>query len=175
MDRVQRITELTTWMYQDFIIGGPALLFAIHYLAPNSERGGLLKHLRSANRERALSGIRNASWDVTLLSEWIRRGEEQKDKNTLTLLCSLDRKLIQLAYMLAPQTGGDSSAEFRKSSFMKILEPWGEAQAREVSELIEGLLVNANNPSRQIHRPNEVNLDQMIETGEKFIMDWRSS
>lgn len=173
LDRIKRITELARWMYQDFLIGGPALLFAIHYLAPNSARDGLLKHLRSMDRERALRGIRNASWDVTLLSDWVRRVEEQKDKNTLTLLCSLDRKLIQLTYMLAPQPGCDSSAEFRKSSFMKILEPWGEKQAREVSDLIEGLLVNADNPSRQIHRPAEVNLDQMIEVGEKFIMDWR--
>lgn len=175
LDRIQRITELATWMYQDFMIGGPALLFAIHYLAPNSARGGLLKHLRSTDRERALRGIRNASWDVTLLSDWIRRGEEQKDKNTLTLLCSLDRKLIHLANMLAPQSGSDSSAEVRKSSFMKILEPWGGKQAHEISELIEGFLMNADNPSRQIHRPNDVDLDQMIEAGEQFVTDWKSS
>jgi len=83
--RTRRITELARWMYQDFIIGGPALLFAIHYLTPNSERSGLLKHLRSADRERSLSGIRNASWDLTFLSDWIRRGGEQEQTNTLTL------------------------------------------------------------------------------------------
>jgi hypothetical protein len=77
LKRNRQITELATWMYQDFIIGGPALMFAIHYLGPNSERSGLLKNLRSADRERALRGIRNASWDVTLLSEWIRRAGEQ--------------------------------------------------------------------------------------------------
>ena len=161
-------------MYQDFIIGGPALLFAIHYLAPNSTRCGLLKHLRSIDRERALRGIRNASWDITLLSEWILRGGEQKTKNTLTLLCSLDRKLIQLAHMLGPQTGDSSSADFRKSSLMKILEPWGKKQADEVSGLIEGLLSKADNPTRQIHRPSEVDLNQMIGAGEQFIMDWRT-
>jgi hypothetical protein len=100
LNRTRQITELATWMYQDFIIGGPALMFAIHYLTPNSERSGLLKNLRSPDRERAVRGIRNASWDVTLLSEWIRRAGEQKQTNTLTLLCSLDRKLLDLGRML---------------------------------------------------------------------------
>lgn len=173
LNRTRQITELARWMYQDFIIGGPALMFAIHYLAPNSARSGLLKNLRSVDRERALRGIRNASWDLTWLSDWIRRGEEQKDKNTLTLLCSLDRKLIHLAHILAPQSHGDSSVEFRKLSLMKILEPWGEKEACEISELIEGFLANLNNPLRQIHRPHEVDIDGMIEAGEKFVSDWK--
>lgn len=102
-------------------------MFATHYLAPNSERSGLLKNLRSADRERALRGIRNASWDVTLLSEWIRRAGEQKQTNTLTLLCSLDRKLIDLARMFAPQLAGNlTDEEFRSQGLMKILEPWPE-------------------------------------------------
>jgi hypothetical protein len=75
--------------------------------------------------------------------------------------------------MLEPQPGSDSSADFRKSSFMQILEPWGEKQAREISELIEGFLANASNPSRQIHRPHEVDIDRMIESGEKFVTDWK--
>lgn len=173
LDRIELITKLSTWMYEDLIIGGPGLMFAIYYLAPNSARSGLLKNLRSEDRERALRGIRNASWDLTLLSDWIRRGEEQKEKNSLTLLCSLDRKLIQLASMLGPQPGGDSTGEFRKSALLKILEPWGEKQSREISELIEGFLTNADNPSRQIHRPDEVNIDQLIADGEKFVRDWK--
>jgi hypothetical protein len=124
LDRTRQIIELARWMHQDFIVGGPALLFAIHYLAPNSERSGLLKHLRSADRERALRGIRNASWDLTFLSDWIRRGGEQEQTNTLTLLCSLDRKLLSLARMLAPQPGSHlTDEEFRRSALMKILAP----------------------------------------------------
>lgn len=137
-------------MYQDFIIGGPALMFAIHYLAPNSERSGLQKNLRSADRERALRGIRNASWDVTLLSEWIRRAGEQKQTNTLTLLCSLDRKLIDLARMLAPQLAGNvTDEEIRRQGLMKILEPWGAKQADQIAELLEGFFSAKDNPSRQ--------------------------
>lgn len=173
LDRIELITKFSTWMYEDFIIGGPGLMFAIYYLAPNSARSGLLKNLRSEDRERALRGIRNASWDLTLLSDWIRRGEEQKGKNALTLLCSLDRKLMKLALILAPHPAGDSEGDFRGSALRKILEPWGKKQAHEISELIERFMTTPNNPSRQIHRPHEVNIDQMIAEGEKFVRDWK--
>jgi hypothetical protein len=173
-NRIEQITKLSTWMYEDFTVGGPGLMFAIYYLAPNSARSGLLKNLRSEDRERALRGIQNASWDLTLLSDWIRRGEEQKEKNALTLLCSLDRKLMQLALILKPHPAGDSVGDFRRSTLRKILEPWGKKPAREISELIERFMTTPNNPSRQIHRPQEVDIDQKIAEGEKFIRDWNS-
>jgi hypothetical protein len=174
MDRTKQITELTRWMYEDFIIGGPALIFAIHYLAPNSARSGLLKSLHSIDRERALWGIRNASWDLTLLSDWLVRISRQKAENTLTLLCSLDRKLMRLANMIAPQSNDESSMEsFLRSSFLKILQPWGSKASRELSELLEGFLTNTDNPTRQLYRPEEVNIDVLITAGEKLVRDWK--
>lgn len=174
LDRSTQISELISWMYQDFIIGGPALIFAIYYLAPNSARRGLLKNLRSDEREKALRGIRNASWDLTLLSEWILRIDRQKAENTLTVLCSLDRKLIQLANMLAPQSLDEYSPDsFLRSSLLKILEPWGLRQSAELSELIEGFLTSTENPDRQIFRPEEVNIDTLITDGEKFVREWQ--
>jgi hypothetical protein len=174
LDGTRQLTELTRWMHEDFIIGGPALIFAVHYLAPNSARSGLLKNLRSIDREKAIRGIRNASWDLTLLSDWLVRISRQKAENTLTVLCSLDRKLMQLANMLAPQSNAEPSTEsFLRSSFMKLLEPWGPKRSRELSEVIEGFLTNTDNPSRQIHRPEEVNIDKLIEAGEKTVRDWK--
>ena len=64
---------------------------------------------------------------------------EQKQTNTLTLLCSLDRKLIDLARMLAPQLAGNlTDEEFRSQGFMKILEPWGAKEVGQIAELLEG-------------------------------------
>lgn len=175
LNRTRQITELASWMYQDFIMGGPVLIFAIYYLTPNSERSGLLKNLRSADRERALSGIRNATWDLTLLSEWIRRAGEHKQTNTLTLLCSLDRKLIVLARMLAPHLASNlTDEEFRRLAMMTMLEPWGKKQADQIAGLIGGFLANPDNPSRQIRRPDEVDIKQMIQAGEKVVRDWSS-
>lgn len=58
-------------MYEDYLISGPAVMLAAHYLAPNSRRAGLLKFLRSRDRERAIAGVRNAAWDLVLLSDWL--------------------------------------------------------------------------------------------------------
>jgi hypothetical protein len=70
LNRIERITKLSTWMYEDFIIGGPGLMFAIYYLAPNSARSGLLKNLRSEDRERALRdyGSRTIGFHLMRLS-----------------------------------------------------------------------------------------------------------
>ena len=111
---------------------------------------------------------------MTLLSEWIRRAGEQKQTNTLTLLCSLDRKLIDLARMLAPQLAGNlTDEEFRSQGFMKSLEPWGAKEVGQIAELLEGFFSTKDNPSRQIHRPDEVDLDQMLKAGEQFVRDWQ--
>lgn len=176
LDRVDQITELTRWMYAEFIVGGPALVFAIYYLTPNSARRGLLKNLRSTNREKALDGIKNAAWDLTLLSDWILRIEKQKSENRLTMLCSLDRNLIRLANMLAPHTiDTNSSNLFRKTLLRELLAPWGQRTSEQMSELIEGFLSSKDNPTRQIFRPHEVNLDNMIASGETLIRNWEAA
>jgi hypothetical protein len=173
LNRVDQLTEFTKWMYQDFILGGPALIFAIYYLTPNSARSGLLKNLRSVERERAVRGLRNASWDLTLLSDWILRISKQEAENTLTLLCSLDRKLIKLAILLAPPLGDTFSEQsFLQSSLKKLLETWGAKAAAQLTELIEGFLTTTDNPARQIYRPEEVNIDELITAGEKHLRDW---
>jgi hypothetical protein len=76
--------------------------------------------------------------------------------------------------MLAPQLAGNlTDEEFRREGFMKILEPWGAKQAGQIVGLLEGFFGTKDNPSRQIHRPDEVDLDQMLRAGEKFVRDWQ--
>lgn len=172
-DRAGQIIELTRWMYEDFIIGGPALIFAIYYLTPNSQRRGLLKNLRSDNRQRALNGVKNSAWDVTFLSDWILRVDRQKTENTLTILCSLDRNLIRLANMLAPRSIDPNSPDSLKPSLVELLTPWGDKVSKQVSEVIDRSLSTKDNPRRQIHRPHEVDTDQMIATAEELVLDWK--
>lgn len=68
-----RVLAFFEWMYRDFILGGPAAMLALIYLAPrNPPRQGLFKALRSADRTRAIGGIQNATWDFTYISEFHR-------------------------------------------------------------------------------------------------------
>jgi hypothetical protein len=171
-DRATQITELARWMYEDFIIGGPALIFAIYYLTPNSKRKGLLKNLRSNNRQKALDGIKNSAWDVTFLSDWILRISRQKTENKLTILCSLDRNLIRLANMLSPRLNDPDSPYLLRTSMLELLAPWGNRSTKQISEQIDHFLGTTDNPKRQIHRPNEVNIDAMISAAESLVRDW---
>ncbi|RWA52108.1 hypothetical protein AU476_19280 [Cupriavidus sp. UYMSc13B] len=54
---IEKVTALLAWMRDDFILAGPATILAFLYFAPNSPpRKGLLKGLRSADRQVALAG-----------------------------------------------------------------------------------------------------------------------
>lgn len=174
-NRASQITELAKWMYEDFLIGGPALVFAVYYLTPNSKRKGLLKNLRSSDRQKALEGIKNAAWDVTFLSEWISRISHQKAKNTLTILCSLDHNLIRLANMLTPRLIDRNSPESAKPPMQELFAPWGDRLSKQVSEIVDQFLGTTDNPNRQINRPDELNIDAMISAAEAIVRDWTPS
>lgn len=65
---LERIQTLLDWMREEFIVGGPLIAFACTLFAPNSPpRAGLLKSLRSPDRNKALKGVRNTAWDATHL------------------------------------------------------------------------------------------------------------
>jgi hypothetical protein len=167
-----QMTELLRWMYQDFLIGGPAAILAAHYIAPNSDRKGLLKSVRSPDRERAVGGVRNAAWDLTLLSDWLVRVQEQAQRNELSLLSSLDRKLVEFARLLTDEPPEEPSAASPLSMIFESL--WGAAAGRRLSTLTENYLSDAGNPARQLNRPEEVGyVDRLIREGEAFIRNWK--
>jgi hypothetical protein len=168
-----QMTELLRWMYEDFLIGGPASILAVQYLAPNSDRKGLLKNLWSPDRERAVLGVRNAAWDLTLLSDWIVRVQEQERRNELSLLCSLDRKVVEFARLLTDEAPEKPTAVSPLSRIYESL--WGPAAGRRLATLAESHLNDAGNPARQLNRPEEVGhyVDRLIQEGEAFIRNWK--
>lgn len=168
-----QMAVLLRWMYEDFLIGGPATILAAHYLAPNNGRRGLLKNLWSSNRERAVLGVRNAAWDLTLLSDWVIRVQEQKRRNELALLCSLDRKVVEFARLLTDEPPEEPTTISPVSMIFESL--WGTAAGRRLSTLAENYLGDAGNPARQLHRPEEVGyyVDRLILEGEAFIRRWK--
>jgi hypothetical protein len=164
--------DLLHWVYKDFLIGGPAVILAAYYLAPNSDRKGLLKSLRSPDRERAVLGVRNAAWDITLLSDWITKIQEQEGRNQLTLLCSLDRKVVELARLLTEESPDEPTSASTLPIIFESL--WGPAAGRRLSALLESYLSNADNPTRQLNRPEEpAYIDRLVREGEAFIRDWK--
>jgi hypothetical protein len=76
-------------------------LLACLYFAPQSPpRRGLLKQLKSTDRERAIAGARNAAWDITYLSDFGRRINEAAGGPVRYLLASMDKSVHLLAQAL---------------------------------------------------------------------------
>lgn len=148
---LQRMLAFIDWMYREFLIGGPAFALAAIYLAPNAPRRGLFKGLRSASRSDALAGIRNAAWDVTLVSQMLTAVEEQIDKSQLTLLVSLDRSVHRLARGVLDIS---DAAETDEGAMRRSLARYwsGPDSGRLAAELVRAL-DQSDHPNRQRNRP----------------------
>lgn len=97
---IDRALALLNWMLEDFFLAGPAAIFASMYLSPNAAKKRLMKSLRSADREKALAGVRNAAWDMTHLSDFARRIRNEGDGPGRFIFATGDRGLAEIARLV---------------------------------------------------------------------------
>lgn len=166
MAPIDRILRLFDWMYDDFQWCGPAALFAVMYFGPRASRRGLLKDQRSHDRERAISGARNAAWDITHLSDFARRvnGGDPTDRY---IFASTDRALVTLARLLPPAAVKADDFAHRVAQF-SAWWPIADATrlAQRMLELIEQ--IDAGLQPRLAANPT----DRFIAQGEVFLRQW---
>lgn len=165
------MARLLRWMHDEFLIGGPAVALAAHYFAPNANRKGLLKGLYSDDRKRALDGVRNAAWDLTLVGEWLARVGGQEARNELTLLASLDRHVHAIA-RLVTNASPDAESNVTGSDGV-FVQLWGYRDGAKLGRMLDDLRAGADDPSRQVHRPVDPQfIDRLIEEGEERVRSW---
>lgn len=97
---IERALTLLDWMLGDFFLAGPAAIFASMYFSPKAEKKRLMKSLRSANRHKAIDGIRNAAWDMTHLSEFARRIKKEGNGPERFIFATGDRGLAEIAKLI---------------------------------------------------------------------------
>lgn len=171
---VDRLLEFLSWMYTDFLLGGPALALAMHYLAPNSPRKRLLKGLRSSDRDRALAGIRNAAWDLMFLSEWEARVGKQETEARLVLLTSFDQGLHRLARSVVDVEG--TSVDVGDRLRASLVSLWGGESGKRLADAVADCYASLENPDRRVNRqPAPEFIDTCIADGEAAIREWRPS
>ncbi|MEL6441924.1 MAG: hypothetical protein AAFQ80_22080 [Cyanobacteria bacterium J06621_8] len=164
------ILEIIKWMYEDFLFGANALMLANYYFAPGKPRKKLLKNLRSADRKKAIKGIKNATWDLTLLTEWFNRIEDCHNNGEIILLCSLDKKLREIALSRIDLSEDLDLSDIYLKQF-KIF--WKEDIASKISIIYEDYLKKLNHSSRKLNEYNyRTKMEKFILDGEKFILDW---
>ena len=167
---LDRMSELLSWMRDGFMIAGPAALLACVYFAPNSPpRKGLFKQLRSPNRLRAIDGVRNAAWDLTHLSELMRKVNEVNGSPIRLLFASFDEGLRNLAGLLFTVSADDFSEE----RLVEVLVPfWSRTHAERIAKSLVELLADIDDENRKQRQANSppLSIDRMIQQGEQFLL-----
>lgn len=167
---VKRIETLLDWMVEDFILAGPAVLYAARAFATLDRRSGMMKGIRSADREKTLKGVKNAAWDITYLSEFVRRipiGEAEKRRY---ILATADRALADVApiTLLGPEPTDD------QPSMEQALSAWWHPRdARRISRrLFDCTAITQGRPARGAGSDEDV-ISHMIAEGERKLAVWR--
>ena len=132
-NRRAKTQALFEWMVSDFIIAGPAAMFASMYLSPRAAKARMMKQLRSQDREKALAGIRNAAWDLTYLSEFVRKVKSSDYNVQRYVLATGDRTMAELAGLLFPDA--ETNEGFRQVLGSELVRWWGK-DANYVANLI---------------------------------------
>lgn len=173
MAPIERILALFDWMHRDFMLAGPAAIFACHYFAPSFPKKGLLKGLRSSDRSRAIIGASNAAWDITHLSELVRHANGAHGGDTRYLLASFDDGLRRIARTLFASTTEDQSP----AKLAEILCAWWPPnQASTIAEALFGHFKKARDRSwlaRQQRNPNAI--FEFTELGEARLRSWTAT
>ena len=166
--------RLLNWMYNDYLLGGPAVQLASHYFAPGGMRKRLLKSIESPDREKALAGIQNAAWDLTLVSEWLHRVRPSIDnprEKRRWILCTLDEAVARMAADVLSFDEAEEELATLNRMFAKV---WQEDTAARLANHLYEYQVDRSNPSRYLNRdPKAEAIDEFISAGESAIRAWR--
>lgn len=172
---VGKATALMEWMRDDFILAGPAAMLAFLYFAPNSPpRKGLLKGLRSNDRREALAGAKNAAWDITYLSDFARRINEDGDAGqTRYVFATFDKRLRDLARFVIGERRDMGAGESLAHSFERW---WPARDVGRIAELWASCRARTRSPdwwAQYGDRPDPVG--ELIAQGEAVLLNWKSA
>jgi hypothetical protein len=112
----KKMIELLDWMYSRWHFSAPATSLAIQVLSHDPPKD-VFKNVGSADRKRALAGVRNAAWDLVYITAWYDRIKTQVQENELIVLCSRDRVLLTAAEVLRGVVQDGIVPAFEKAGF----------------------------------------------------------
>lgn len=168
-----RAVSLLEWMASDFIVAGPAAIFAAMYLSPRASRAGMLKQLKSQDRARALAGVRNAAWDITHLSDFVRRAKGVDYEEQRFIFATADRALAQLGHLLFVDAEHLDGFE---AELAALIEPWWHKDAGTVANAVADTIATvANRPPPEAPPGIDDYVGYLIEQGERAVTGWAPS
>lgn len=166
---IDRVLRLPDWMRDDFMFGGPAAILASVHFAPNSPpKRRVFKYKNSPDREAAIAGARTAAWDLTHLSEFVRKvNEAGPEGRPRFLFASFDRHLRLMAKLLFDCATDLSAADVLPTA---LASWWSATDARLIAATITGHLERIKSAEwRAKTSPEQDFIDRMIGRGEQIV------
>jgi hypothetical protein len=167
---LDKMLRLLTWMSESLVFAGPAAMLACVYLGTHSpSRKNVFKAKGSQDRTAAIAGVKNAAWDITHLSDFIRLVNQDVDRTEVQyLFASFDthlrlttRLLLQIA---KPGTGSSHIAA-------QLMQWWSQNDAERIAQELKAHLDRINSP---FHVPKTSDdsdyITRMIEEGERGLV-----
>jgi hypothetical protein len=170
---IERVLALLDWMLADFFLAGPAAIFASMYFSPNAAKKRLMKFLRSADREKAIDGVRNAAWDMTYLSEFARRIEKEADGPGRFIFATGDRGLAEIAKLISIDAEpGDLVEELARQ--MSVW--WSEREVPMLARrFADAIFIASSRPPPTGPEGAENPIANFIQAGERAMRSWQGA
>jgi hypothetical protein len=150
LQSLRKIEQFLDWTFHEYIFLPAATALAAQQFSPARSKP-LLRRVSSADRQRVLSAIDNAVWDLLVASHWADQVVKQLSQKRFWILCSRDEALKALAKNLHFSRDAGQS---REGALRKMyVDLWGSSQGTRLADRLLTLMVDANNTSRSCNKP----------------------
>ncbi|HKR92193.1 hypothetical protein [Novosphingobium sp.] len=166
---VNSMLALFDWMIDDFILAGPAAMYAARYFGPLANKGRMMKSMRSNDRERAIAGAKNAAWDITYVSEFCRRTRSGEESGRQYIFASGDQALIDVASII---TCGPEADEDGPSLLERLCEWWPGREGRVIHDRYLACIERVGNGRNRGTDLTGDPIGEMILQGEGWLRSW---
>jgi hypothetical protein len=144
VDDIDRMRVYLQWCYDEFFFSAGPTVYGSLALSPR-HKGNMFKRLRGNDAGAAIRGVRNAAWDMTLISEWeIRQAKLPATKNH-HLICSFDQVITDVGSVVMSQ--GLNEKERLALLRNRLVLEWGADKGRSLYETYEPMLQSADQDS----------------------------
>lgn len=145
-DRFERSRVLIYWIWKDFLFSGIGLSFAGTFFSERFSR--MIKGINSKNPTKLLKGLRNAAWDMTIVSYWCDKVVHRKERNgPLMIFCTADKGIRAASRNVLGDSSSNLSEHFSRI-FGCYLKP---KQTEKLLEFYLELNSRSEDPSRRVH------------------------
>lgn len=140
----EKIMALLEWLHRDHFFAGQVATMACIFFGPtNAPKSGLMKSLRSPNREKAIAGAKNAAWDALYFSNLNSRVNKASGGSKRFAYASLDSRARLIARMGLAFSGNGPHWD----AIVSYLSPWWRTkQATAIADKLTQIMQDIDLP-----------------------------